>query len=354
MAQKMTFKERFLALLQGRPMDQVPFMIYDMMLPTDALDRVLGPDRIGLLRWSVVHRIVSPNCRMVVEPFTDAGLRWERRTLVTPVGTLYEEKAFEPAYDTGSIRSHFVKEPKDYDVLCAYLEDCQVVPDMDRYYRDEAELGDRGWPLVAVHRCSWQQLWVQWAGIEDLGYHLCDDPDRVERAIGLMQAQQREIFEIAAASPAPFVDFPDNITAPCIGPRRFRKYCVPMYNELADMLAERGAIATCHMDGDLKPLWKDIGACGLRGLDSFAPAPDNDTSVAEAITMWPDKRLFVNFPSSVHLREPEQVRQFAEEMLAVAGHSGRLEIQISENVPHSVWRTTLPIIADACEAFGAP
>ena len=350
----MTFKERFLAFIQGRPHDQVPFMIYDMMIPTETLDSVLGPNRIGLLRWSAVHRVVSPNCRFSIEPFTAGGLRWERRALVTPKGTLYEEKAFEPAYDSGSIRSHFVKEPADYDILCAYLEDCQVLPDYDRYHRDAAELGDRGWPLVAVHRCSWQQLWVQWVGIGDLGYHLVDDPERVMRTIALLQAQQRRIFAIAAASPAPFVDFPDNITAPTIGPRRFRQYCVPMYDELGSMLEERGAIATCHMDGDLKPLWKDIAGCKIRGLDSFSPYPDNDTHVAEAISMWPDKRLMVNFPSSVHLREPEQVRQFAEEMLAVAGHSGRLEIQISENVPHSVWRTTLPIIADACEAFGTP
>jgi hypothetical protein len=31
--------------------------------------------------------------------------------------------------------------------------------------------------------------------------------------------------------------------------------------------------------------------------DSLSPMPDNDTSVAEAVTMWPEMRFLVNFPS---------------------------------------------------------
>ena len=65
-------------------------------------------------------------------------------------------------------------------------------------------------------------------------------------------------------------------------------------------------------------------------------------------------RLFVNFPSSVHLRTAEEVRAEAENILAAAGHTGRLQIQVSENVPYGVWRTSLPAIAEAIAAFGAP
>jgi hypothetical protein len=48
------------------------------------------------------------------------------------------------------------------------------------------------------------------------------------------------------------------------------------------------------------------------------------------------------------------VRTVADDILSTAGHTGRLQIQISENVPLDVWRTTLPIIADAIEDFGSP
>lgn len=65
-------------------------------------------------------------------------------------------------------------------------------------------------------------------------------------------------------------------------------------------------------------------------------------------------RLWLNFPSSVHIEPPARIRAVADQILAEAGHSGRLQIQISENVPPGVWRTSFPIIAEAIEAFGRP
>jgi hypothetical protein len=108
------------------------------------------------------------------------------------------------------------------------------------------------------------------------------------------------------------------------------------------------------MDGMLKPLWKEIARSRVGGLDSFTPAPDCDTTAKEAVTLWPEKRLWLNFPSSVHLASPAQIRATADEILADAGHTGRLQIQISENVPLDVWRTSFPIIVEAIEAFGKP
>jgi uroporphyrinogen-III decarboxylase len=173
-----------------------------------------------------------------------------------------------------------------------------------------------------------------------------------------MAGIQRQIFAVVADAarrvPVPMIDVPDNITAPVIGPKNFRKYCVPRYNELAEMLADVGTLVYVHMDGDLKPLWKLIGESGVRGLDSLSPPPDNDTSVGQAHALWPEMRLCPNFPSSVHLAEPEVIYATARQILAEAGHSGRLQIQISENVPPGMWRKSFPQIVAAIREFGAP
>ncbi len=348
----MTMRERILAVVQGREHDRVPLVIYDGILPPEQVQRELGRERIGLLRWSRIHREEHPHCHFENQEYFIDGARWQRNTLYTPKGSLFEERAFETAYGSSSIRKHYIQEAQDYEVFWAYLEDCVLLADYDRYHRDQADLGEDGTPLVSVERSPYQQLWVQWVGLDRLGYHFADYGDRVEHTIALLRQRARRTFELAAASPAPFIDFPDNITAPAIGPRRFREYCVPLYNELADLLGDRPVFV--HMDGDLKPLWPLIGASKVKGIDSLAPAPDNDTSVAQAVAMWPDKILFVNFPSSVHLKPADAVRAEAESILAAAGHTGRLQIQISENVPHSVWRTSLPAIADAIDAFGKP
>jgi hypothetical protein len=354
MPKPMTMRERILAVVQGRELDRVPFVIYDKLLPLDEIHEVLGRERIGLLRWSAVHRLVHPHCVWESEEYYKGESRWARNTIHTPVGDIYEERAFETAYGSSSIRKHYVENADDYPILWHLIEDGQIVEDFDRYHKDVAELGDDGLPLVAVERTPYQQLWVQWVGLDNLGLHLTDYPDRVQHTMELLRRRARAIYEIAYRSPAPFVDVPDNITAPAIGGQRFAEYCVPLYNELADMLVERHALVFVHMDGDLKPLWQAIAASRIGGIDSFSPAPDNDMTIEEAVTLWPDKRLFVNFPSSVHLRPYEQVHAEALHLLRAAGHTGRLQIQISENVPHGVWRTSMRAIADAIDAFGKP
>lgn len=350
----MTMRERMLAVVQGREHDCVPFAMYDIMFPPQQAFDLLGHGNIGIIRYRPIYRVEHPHCRFDSEFFLKGETKWQRNILHTPRGDLTELRVFEPVYDSSTARKHFVETVQDYEVLWSYLEDSTILDNYDQYYQDSAELGDDGFPKAECERTPWQQLWIEWTGLEALSLHLADYPDHIEHTADLLRRRAREIFEIARRSPAPYIDIPDNLTAPAIGPERFRQYCVPLYDELAGMLAERGAPLYVHMDGMLKPLWHDIARSGVGGLDSFTPVPDCDTSVSEAVAMWPDKRLWVNFPSSVHLASPDIIRATADEILAEAGHTGRLQIQVSENVPLDVWQTSFPIIIEAIEAFGTP
>lgn len=201
-------------------------------------------------------------------------------------------------------------------------------------------------------------MWVQWVSLMDLSLHLNDYPDKMEECISLLTGIERQVFEVVYKASdkisIPFVNVPDNITAPVIGEQNFLRYCVPLYNELADMLSDRNIPVVVHMDGDLKPLWKAVEDSKVMGLDSFSPLPDNDTSVADAIHMWPGKRLYINFPSSVHIEEPDVIYKQAKKILEESGRTGRIWIQISENVPPGVWKKSFPQIVKAIEEYGAP
>jgi hypothetical protein len=190
--------------------------------------------------------------------------------------------------------------------------------------------------------------------MQDLSWHFAENENRLLRTIALLDRQQRAIFDCVAKLRPIYVDFPDNITAPMIGPRNFERFILPMYQEFSARMAEFEVPVFSHMDGDLRPLWDLIGRSGLSGIDSFSPAPDNDTSVGEAVTMWPRMRIFMNFPSSVHLMDEGSIRRHTRQILEQGGHTGRIEVQISENVPHGVWRKSLPTIAQEIEAFGTP
>ncbi|MFA6108140.1 MAG: uroporphyrinogen decarboxylase family protein [Candidatus Latescibacterota bacterium] len=351
---EMTMRERLLAVVRGEPVDRVPFVQYEnLAAPNEEIWKVIGRGQLGLLRWTRVHRVEHPNCRTRTEDLVDEdGRRGLRTILETPRGALIEERFFEPTYGTGWIKRHFVREPADYDLLLAYLEDGRVVEDLEPLARARQELGDDGLPLVAVERSPYQQLWVQWVGIEDLAAHLVDCPERVQACVAALEREERRICAIAARAPIDFIDFPDNITAPVIGVANFRRYCLPLYRELAGMMGERPVFV--HMDGDLKPLWSAIDESGVLGLDSLSPPPDNDTSAGDAVSRWPRMRVWVNFPSSVHLQDDAGVYARAAAILAEAGHTGRLQIQISENVPPDRWRTSFPAILRAIRDFGRP
>jgi hypothetical protein len=328
--------------------------LYDGIFPTEELINVLGRDSFGLMRWSQVHKEIHPHCHFDSQDYWVGETRWQRTTLYTPVGSIFEERAFESTLNSSSIRKHFLQEKKDYEILWYYLNDSILLKDYDRYHQDQDELGEMGVPLVAVERTPYQQLWIIWAGLDNLSFHMADDPEMIEKTLEMLAHRERMLFDIVYHSPAVFVDFPDNITADAIGPQRFMKYCVPFYNELAEMLSDRGSYVFVHMDGNLKPLWQAIAQSKVDGIDSFSPAPDNDTTIHEAVSLWPGKRLFVNFPSSVHLRPPSDIYAQAGEILEAAGHTRMLQIQISENVPPFVWRTSIPPIIQAIEDFGTP
>jgi len=351
----MRMRERMLAVVRGEEADRVPFAQYTGLgAPDEEIWREIGRDNMGIIVWTSIHHVARPNCRWVEEDIVRDGLRGKHTTLQTPRGSLTSVRLFEPALNTGSIREHFVKEPEDYEVLLAFLRDGNVVENKGAVEEAWRRAGEDGLAVVVLDRTPFQQLWVEWVNIEDLCLHLVDGPDRVQACMDEMIRIHRQAFEIAARTPMEMINFPDNITAPIIGERYFREYCVPLYRELADMLADRGVPVCVHMDGDLKPLWAAIGESGVRALDSLTPPPDNDTSAADAVRLWPEMRVFLNFPSSVHLAPPEKIYAAAMEILEQAGHSGRLAIQISENVPPGGWRKSYPEIVRAILDFGKP
>jgi hypothetical protein len=138
-------RERLLAVLHGGEHDRVPFVTYEgCAAPNEEVWSAVGRDRVGVLRWSGVHRLEHPHCRFLSEGFEREGRKGQRTTLITPEGQLTEERIFEPAYGSSSVRSHYVREPEDYRVLAAYLGDTVVCDDTERVQRDARELGDAG------------------------------------------------------------------------------------------------------------------------------------------------------------------------------------------------------------------
>jgi hypothetical protein len=355
---ELTMRERMLALVEGRDHDRVPFVEYSGISGSsnEEVWSVVGRNNMGLLTWCGLHGFNSPNCRFESEEFTTNGHRGTRNKLHTPEGTLTEERLYAAISSASS--KHYITEPEDYKIFLSYLRDLSVHKDTNGWINAYKSLGDDGLPHTSIGRSPYQQLWIQWVSIEDLSFHLVDCPKLMEEVFDAMFKIQRETFlvlrEVVDELPVPYLNFGDNITAPIIGEKYFRKYCLPSYQELADILSDcnRDIPIAVHMDGDLKPLWEAIGESPVRLLDSMSPHPDNDTSVADAMRLWHEMRVCINYPSSVHLKEPKAIYDTTMEILEQGGHTGRLQIQISENMPPDAWRRSYPQIVKAINDYG--
>jgi len=353
----MNMKQRMLSVIKGEKPDRVPFVQYSNIGgQNEKVWEKLGRENMGILQWCGMHRIHTPNCRTEQEKITKNGKTVWRNRLITPEGSITEERTLVPSMGVSTFVEHYIKTIDDYYILMAYLRDIKVTGDNSSVKQVIKNFGDDGLPHVSLGRTPFQQLWIQWVSINDLSIHMLEKLSVVEECMELLGKVLLEISDavlsVADEVDVPYVVVGDNITAPVIGEERFRKYCLPYYRKISERMAEKGILLFVHMDGDLKPLWNAIEESGVMGLDSFSPTPDNDTSVSDAVSVWPDMRLLVNFPSSIHMAEPETIYQTAMQILSQGAHTGRLQIQISENMPPNTWQKSYPEIVRAIQDFG--
>jgi hypothetical protein len=76
-------------------------------------------------------------------------------------------------------------------------------------------------------------------------------------------------------------------------------------------------------------------------------------TVEDARRLWPDKILWINFPSPVHLEPPEAIRRCVHDILRAAAPGQRFLFGITEDIPDSVWEASLPVISSALQEYGA-
>ena len=161
------------------------------------------------------------------------------------------------------------------------------------------------------------------------------------------------MYRVAAASPAELLIYGGNIHQDVVGLKRFEQYYAPCLNEFADGVHEGGKLAACHLDANMATLAGAVGRCRMDVIEAFTPVPTCDMTVAQARAAWPDKVLWINFPSSVLLEPTEEIRAETLRILGQAAPGNRFLIGITEDMPENAWRHSLSTISQALLQHGA-
>jgi hypothetical protein len=349
----MTVKERIIGALSGEMVDRVPFTSYVGLFPENERDPLMREGEIGLVHRCGVYRSQSPNVRSTKEEYKENGENRVRYTYETPVGSVSETLRTGGGYGT-SLRCEFlIKEPENYKVVEFMMQDVVYTPNYDTMLAVEEGLGDDGVMIGNLKYSPIQQMLVLLMGPERYGIDYYENRDLFDSLYNTIAEKDRELYKIAAESPAEFIIYGDNITSPMIGLERFDKYCVPCYRELADLLHENGKRAGVHMDGDLRILRESIAESGLDFIEAFTSAPMSDLSVAEAREAWPDKVLWINYTSYFHAAGPDAIRAHTLDLLRQSYPGDRFLISITEDVPAEVRKESFATIAQTLLEHGS-
>ena len=345
----MTPRQRVEAALHGGRADKVPFTIYESMIPQCTAERELRNRGLCIVnrRYPVfiTHR---PNVKVTRQTYWQGDRQFVRTVYETPVGTV--STLTEPAGFTSWRHERMFKRPEDYRTILFILQDECYEPDYRPFLEAQEALGEDVILRAAIGLEPLQELISGMImSMEDFCIEWMDRRDEVLRLYEAIVANRRKVYPLVAASPAGHANYGGNVVVEVIGPENFLKYYVPHYNEAAEVLHAHGKLIGCHFDGNCRLLAEAIAGTDLDYIEAFTPAPDSDMSVADARRAWPEKVLWLNFPSSLHLRPDAEVADAAAEMIDQAGTPEGFLIGITEDMPPDRWRDSCRAIMDGID-----
>ena len=346
-------RERVQLSLRGELADRVPFTVYWLMLPRGAAERALRNEGATIVERVPLFRVSYSGVEVVTREYEENGELFLRRELRNGSGSVHATFRRESGYGTSWWQlDYYVKKPADYDILEQCLRERAYIPDYTAFITAQRRYGEDGYVVGNTEYSPMNLLLYEYLGMERFCLDLADRPERIERLFEILREKQRRMFEICAESPAELVLYDGNISQEVVGAERFRRYYRPCHDEFAARLHQKGKLAGCHLDARMAGLAKTVGESQLDVIEAFTPVPTCDMTVAEARQAWPDKVLWINFPSSVHLEGEERIQTELRRILREAVPGDRFLVGITEDVPDEVRQSSLRAINDGLGQWG--
>lgn len=346
----MTNKERLLSAMRWEQPDRVPLTIYDWMLPRGATERQLRVSGLTLIPRLPPYRVSHRAVEVIGREYFENGRKRIRRTLRTPIGEVSQVIEPDPAYETSNwIHEHFIKTPDDYRVIEFYYEDMQFTENIDGFREAQRRVGEDGLVFARIPRTPIQEMLYQLMGLDRFSEDYQERRDLFDSLFAVMVKRYRQIYQLAAMSPAEIIWCADNIYSDMIGPERFQRYIAPEYAAVSDLIRGTDKLLAVHMDGTLRSLSAEIGVAACPIIEAMTPPPMGDFSIREARAAWPKKALWLNFTSCMHIEPPEVIAEHTKNLLAEAGTTRGFAIGVTEDAPVQALETSLGVITRVLE-----
>lgn len=344
-----TPRRRVEIALRGGAGDRIPFTMYENKIPQCSAERCLRNRGLCIVKRDVpVYRMRYASVK-VTQQTTVIGDKQQVRTFYeTPHGTLTTRH--EPAGFTSWWHEKMFKSPEDYKALLYLIRDERYEPCYAEFAAAQEAFGEDAIFRAGIGAEPLQALISgQLMGMQDFAIEWMDHRDEILRLYEALVENRRRVYPLVAQSPALHANYGGNVVSSLIGREVFERYYVPHYNEAAEVMHRHGKLLGCHFDDHCRLLADAIAGTPLDYLEAFTPSPDTDMTVAEARAVWRDKVLWINFPSSQHLKPDEEIERIAFDLAEQAGALEGFLVGITEDIPADRWQNSCQAIMDGLD-----
>ena len=333
-----------LALSGGAP-GIIPLTFYDGLFPPGFDPAPLQAKGMALCCRRGVFNRLTPNVKTTQVEEPDGGLRIIYETPVGRVESLSKKAAL--AY---APVEHPIKTRDDYRVVKFIVGDMRYEPVYDFYLGEIEKVGTAGKVICGTVYEPLMDIQVTWIGQEQFCYELADNEDAVLELHEAIAENHKQMYDVVADSPADYVLYGGNVVPEMLGPDRVRDFIAPTWNAFGERLHDKGKKIGCHLDANNHTILDTVRESLLDFVEAFTPPPDCTVSVARAREAWPGKRLWINFPSSVHLESDEDIRQATLEIVRQAGDRKGFLMGVTEDIPVQHINRSISVILETLQA----
>ena len=351
----MNCEERIAKVFAGEFVDRVPFAMKGWRVPHDDAEAQLLRDGMCVIDSAGVYSSTSPNVRHESESHAEGETTYTRTTVHTPKGSVssVHSRVPSPKVEATTWRVEYpFKTPDDYAAIEFMMCDREYTPNYDGFLAAQERSEGRAFFKTGAPGSPLHTIMYTLMGLDAFAAEWAERRDRVVALHDAILENERQTYTIIAESPAWVVQSGGNYSPEVLGKERLVEFVMPHWEELGDALHARGKLLGSHLDAN-NALWADeVAASPLDWIEAFTPAPDSDMTLSEAREKWPGKTLFINFPSSVHLRDADAIEDETRRLLRESAPGDRFIIGITENVPENRWRESFAAILRTANEFG--
>ncbi|MBD3184068.1 hypothetical protein GF312_17420 [Candidatus Poribacteria bacterium] len=364
----MTNRERMLLGLSGGRPDRIPWAPnFDWWLGVNTRMDTVPKEYKGLSRNDIVRKVGGAIWARAGAIGSKASeeVKVTQRTEGDKIHTVYEtpvgsvstmRQVAEEWTRAVFLKEHMVKQVEDLKVIRFMVENTTYYPAYESFTKADEQVGDDGIALFqGAPSLPMIQIMKTYIGWVNGLYMLHDHTKEMEHTADVLTQKAVEAYELLADSPAKVISTGDNLDERTMSPKLFKRYGLPYYRQMSEILHKKDKIFKSHACGWVKHLLPMIKESGLDAIEAFAIEPMNDLSIKEARELL-DGRVSImgGVPSVIMIRDnmnQEDFRKYILKVLDDIQPGDGFVLGMADNVPADADFSRVKMISEILDEY---